>query len=136
MNLPKFEPAYWVVDTYRFPTNEKDMRRTSNQVMSTDYFETEDEAFDFARKSTREYEVLSYKGEVREATPRDQAMQRLRQIADAIAIDLDNTLQKEEEILAYDTWEYGKIDYKTDILNAVTDVLDCYPPEEPYYEYP
>lgn len=135
MKLPEFKPANWVVEVYRFPTHEKEMKRSSPDYFMTEYFVEKEDAEKFAAEQTREYQVISYKGEIREATPRDHAKQRLIQIAEAFAIELDNTFVKEQDILIYDTWEFGHVDYKTDILEAVRDVLEQYPPEEPFYDY-
>lgn len=138
MNLPKFEPKHWCVQVFSYPTP-KEGERVSNRdmkLMSTEYMDTEQEAVALAKKLSVKYDTITYKGIVVSCTPKDFAEQRLEQIAEAIAIDLDETFIKEEDILAFDVYEHGKIDYKTKILEAVKDVLDNYPPEEPFYDYP
>jgi len=129
MNLPKFEPKPWVVDIIReIPPPEGRKPAKPWNIESTAFY-TLTEAQAYAKTKSNMFGDITYKAQVREATPKDFAEQRITEIGEYVAKHLENILKEEENILAYDIESFGTVDYSKPIKSAIEDVLDNYPPE-------
>jgi hypothetical protein len=115
MNLPPFIPKKFVVEVRQTIKPKGDapkpqgLRRSEPQprLVETARFCDQGEAEAYAALKSHEYDSVSYKGAVREAGPKDLAEQRLEEIAEAMATDLEATLKAEERIICYDTYTEG-----------------------------
>ena len=92
--------------------------------------DTREQADDIARFKTQVYEGTMYSGKVREATPRDLALQRLEEIGEAVAMAISSSLEADSDVLVYDTQEWGDVDFSGAILPHVEEALSQYPPED------
>jgi len=138
MQLPPFQPKPWIVEVTREyhtasrPAFQPETRslHTLPKIAETDAFLTKEEADAYAAVKSQVFDSVTYKGKVREATPRDLAQQRLQEIAEALAKELEATILAEEKILAYDTSLHGQLDFSTPIQAEIEAILENYPPEE------
>ena len=137
MELPEFQKKDYVVCvTYKRITSSLGKRSQKTVEINKVFTDTEEEANEQLQQLRSLYTVTpiganttGYELIVRKATPKDHAEVRIQQIAELLAEELDKTLTKEENVLAYDEHEYGKLDFQTPILTCIQDVLDNYPPE-------
>lgn len=113
LHLPPFTPKPWVCEVFQYSTAPKSTGlhpRAFKQIKETFYLDNQEEAEKLADFKCQSFETVRYQGITRQATPRDFAQQRWEQIQEALQEQLEATIQQESEILAYDTFAYGKVD--------------------------